>query len=681
MRNPSCKLIVVFALLFILNGVNTDYAKDEKLPKKGNTLKNTKSDNKKYGIDRAITSKSIPQISNPPVTFEENKGQTNKSVKFLARGKDFNLSLSANETVYNVLEANCERSGKENRKRKLKPCRTLSLKMKMAGANEDSIIQGIEETVTKSNYYIGNDPTKWLDDISNYKTVRYRKIYQGIDVIFQGSEQNLEYDFHVLPGADPKMIQLEFEGTEKTKIDRNGNLVFKFKGVELRHQKPVAYQIIDGEKREVFAEFVLLRRNQVGFKVGDYDTSQELIIDPIIYSTYLGGSGADDTNDVAVDSSGNIYLATRASSVDFLNPNLPRMGSHDLDAVVTKLSPDGTQIIYNTLLSGSLYDKYDEPYAIDVDASGNAYVAGYTESKDFPMLNARQTASNTTTGGAEGFITKLSPSGTLLYSTYHGSLNDSYDYVDDIAVDAAGNAYVVGDTSGNNFPVLNAFQPAFGDSRDAYLSKLSPGGDLLYSTYLGGIDTDSALDVAVDNQGNAYVTGQTGIDFPVTANAYRTSGIGFATKFNTNLSGSQSLIYSTYLTDTGKAIAIDKSGNAYIVGSGVSGYVKSSGVKLNSTGSGIHWSFPTINGYVNDVVVDSDGNAYYAEGLEVFSNSYNNGIKIRKISASSGTVVVSETLNGTYRDVPTGIAFGGGYVYVAGYTSSLDFPTTSDAIL
>lgn len=316
MRNPSRKLIVFFTLLFILNGLNTGYAKDEKLSKKGNTPKNTKSDNKKYGIDRAITSKSIPQISNPPITFEENKGQTDKSVKFLTRGKGFNLSLSANETVYNVPEANCERSGKENRKRKLKPCRTLSLKMKMAGANEDSIIQGIEETVTKSNYYIGNDPTKWLDDISNYKTVRYRKIYQGIDVIFQGSEQNLEYDFHVLPGADPKMIQLEFEGMKKTKIDRSGNLVFKFKGVELRHQKPIAYQIIDGEKREVFAEFVLLGKNQVGVKVGDYDSTQELIIDPIIYSTYLGGSGADDTNDVAVDSSGNIYLATRASSLE-----------------------------------------------------------------------------------------------------------------------------------------------------------------------------------------------------------------------------------------------------------------------------------------------------------------------------------------------------------------------------
>ncbi len=206
---------------------------------------------------------------------------------------------------------------------------------------------------------------------------------------------------------------------------------------------------------------------------------------------------------------------------------------NDTDAVVTKLDSSGTQIIYNTFLSGSLYDKYDEPSALDVDASGNVCVAGLTESPDFPMLNARQTVSNTTTGGAEGFITKLSPSGTLLYSTYHGSLNDPYDYVNDIAVDEAGNAYVVGDTSGNDFPVLNAFQTAFGSSRDAYLSKLSPTGSLLYSTYLGGIDADSALGVAVDNQGNAYITGQSGIEFPITSNAYRTSGLGFAANFNT----------------------------------------------------------------------------------------------------------------------------------------------------
>lgn len=208
MRNSSRKSIAFAALLFVLIGLNAGYGKNDESFKKGSNPKNTKSDNKKYGTDKTAASKSIPQMSNPPISFEENKGQTDESVRFLARGRGFDLLLGTNETVYSMPDANCERRGKESKKQNLTPCRTLYLKMKMLGANEAAVIQGFEETVTKSSYYIGNDPTKWLDDISNYKAVRYRKIYQGIDVIFRGSEQNLEYDFHVSPNVDPKLIQL-----------------------------------------------------------------------------------------------------------------------------------------------------------------------------------------------------------------------------------------------------------------------------------------------------------------------------------------------------------------------------------------------------------------------------------------------------------------------------------------
>ena len=232
-------------------------------------------------------------------------GQTDEMIKFISRGGGFDLSLGANETVYYVPDRRCKQRDKEDKKSA--PCRMLSLKMKMSGTNEDAAIHGVGEMVAKSAYYIGNDPTKWLDNISHFKAVRYEQIYNGIDLVFRGSEQNLEYDFHVAPAADPKLIQLEFEGAKNIRIDRKGDLVFRFNGVELRHQKPLAYQMVDGIRREISLNYILLGKNRVGFQVGEYDKSKELVIDPVIYASYLGGTtGGDSVNDIAVGRDGYV---------------------------------------------------------------------------------------------------------------------------------------------------------------------------------------------------------------------------------------------------------------------------------------------------------------------------------------------------------------------------------------
>ena len=611
------------------------------------------------------------------ILFEENKGQTSENIKFLSRGRGFNLFLTQSEVVFQLPNTSCGLPNAKIENRILKPCKTLSLTMKMFGANANALIRGIDQAETLSNYYIGSDQRNWFENINNYRAIRYEQIYEGIDIVFRGIDQKLEYDFHVAPGFAPNIIQVEFEGAKRVEIDSKGSLVFKFKGTQLIHQKPFAYQIVDGRKVAIKVRYVRVGKTRIGFKVGTYDQSKELIIDPIIYSTYLGGSQQDLGKDIAVDSSGNIYLASFVNSTNFLDPELPGNGIDMRDTVVTKLNSSGTQVIYNTFLNGS---NFDEPYAIDVDSFGNAYVGGITDSPDFPLLNARQTTSSTANGGSDGFITKLSSSGTLVYSTYHGSVTDNNDFVEDLNVDSVGNTYVVGKTRGSDFPVLNAYQPALNGVSDAFLSKLSPSGTLLYSTYFGGNFEEDAGDVDVDNQGNAFITGVALSTIPLKNPCYSGSGNGFVAKFDTNVIGGASLIYSSKLTNNGWAIAVDSGGNARVISiTGVGSSGQSKGLKLSPTGNCLSWAFPDTLGTIDDIVVDAEGNSYYVVKLETTSNTFAKGISITK-SLPDGTVADSAILNGTQREIPTGVAYNGGFVYVTGYTSSLDFPTTPDAL-
>ena len=585
------------------------------------------------------------------VAFEENRGQAAQGIKFVATGP-LRLQLTDSSIVF----------GRKST-------------MSFVGANLDTVVTGANPITQTSNYFLGSDSSRWVQNVRNFAAVNYSNLYPGVDAILYSSEGSVRYDFKIAKGFDPKVIKLHFRGISGVAIDANGDLRVRTSEGDLWNRKPIAYQIIQGKRVDVSAEFSRLGKRTFGFKIGTYDPNYDLIIDPLLYATYLGGSRTDFVRDVAVDGSGNIYLASFVNSNDFLNTDPPN-GSNQNAIRVTKLSSDGRSIIYNTLINGS---NTDEPYAIDFDSSGNAYVGGFTTSPDFPLVNARQGTdqTSTTSGGVDGFVTKLNTFGGLVYSTYHGSVSDPFDFVEDLNADSAGNAYVVGKTRGNDFPVLNAFQSTRNGDNDAYVSKLSSSGTLLYSTYFGGgsgADVDAG-DVDVDDQGNAFVTGTASSDgMIVLRNACDTvqSHWGFVARFNTNQSGDASLIFSSKMPNSGFGIALSSTGNAYIMMASLG----SAGFAVSSIGSCISWN-PSVPGIVNDLAIDASGYVYMAEYLE--TTNLTRGVRINKVSPA-GSIVAAANLNGAGRELPEGIAFRNGYVYVAGSTTSTDFPVTQTAV-
>jgi uncharacterized repeat protein (TIGR01451 family) len=538
--------------------------------------------------------------------------------------------------------------------------------MGLVGANPEPQVVGLDELPGKSNYFIGNDPKKWRTSIPHYAKVRYEQVYPGIDLVYYGSTQGqLEYDFIVAPGADPKAITLGFEGSDRLEVDAQGNLLLHFSDGKVRFHKPYVYQEADGTRQEIAGEYVLRGKTEVAFEVVSYDTSQPLIIDPVLsYATYLGGSGDEGGQSLAVDSDGNVYIVGSVDSDGF--PTTPgafqtafgggRRGVLSGDAFVAKLNPDGSALLYSTYLGGSGTDRGN---SIAVDINGNAYVIGSTNSTDFPTFAAFQAVLG---GEDDAFVAKLDAMGSaLVYSTYLGG--NEFDGGLGIKVDPSGSTYLTGLTRSTNFPAsAGAFQTTLGGGTcsdglssfpcaDAFVTKLNAlGSALIYSTYLGGNAVDKGFSIAVDSLGNAYVTGETeSTDFPLQGpfqaafggSTFPVGGDAFVTKFNATGSA---LIYSTYLGG--------------------------SGIEIDS-----------------DIAVDSLGNAYVAGGTESMDfpvaspfQSNLNGTRdafVTKLNAAGSALVYSTYLGGSGRDSATGIAVnGGGNAYVAGFTGSTDFPTT-----
>jgi hypothetical protein len=427
--------------------------------------------------------------------FEANHGQTDEAVRFLSRGSGYSLNLTASEAVLVLEQLDPERKPNPNAKRDAHITQApreakaqgtaVALRMSLIGAARKPLVSGREELPGKANYFIGSDPAKWRTNVPTYAKVHYQNVYPGIDLLYYGNQRQLEYDFTVAPGADPNKIVLDFKGADKIEIDAQGELVLHAAGGDIRQRKPVIYQEINGARHEIDGDYVLKGANRVSFHVAAYDTSRPLIIDPVVlsYSTYLGGSGGDQGYGIAVDANGNAYVTGITASTNF--PTTP--GVFQLNVIggphvfVTKLNPSGSALVYSTYLGGS---GLDYGVAVDVDATGNAYVTGYTLSKDFPTLWALQPIN---LDSYDAFVTKLNPTGSaLVYSTYLGG--GSSDFGLDIAVDATGNTYVSGE-AGANFPTTpGAFQSAFaGGPYDAFVTKLNPSGSaLVYSTYLGG---------------------------------------------------------------------------------------------------------------------------------------------------------------------------------------------------
>ena len=663
-----------------------------------------------------------PQAANPrivdsygklPLSFEANQGQTDSQVKFVSRGTGYSLFLTSTEAVLSL---------------KAPSSSAVVLKMKLVGANPSPQLTGRDELPGKSNYFIGNDPSKWRTNVTTYAKVKYADVYPGVDLVYYGNQRQLEYDFLVAPGADPRAIRLAIDCCEKPRIDQQGDLVLEVDRSEIRLHQPVIYQEINRSRRNIGGKFVMRSGREVGFEIGRYDASKPLIIDPVIsYSTYLGGSGDESVGGIAVDSAGNAYVTGTTNSSDFPTANplqatfsrgicetLP-VGSVTFPcsvAFVTKLNASGTGLIYSTYLGGG---GRDAGRGIAVDFFGNAYVTGIANSVNFPTANAFQAG---TRGHPDAFVTKLNPTGSaLIYSTYLGGSGG--DLGAGIAVDSAGNAYVTGSTSSSDFPTANAFQQTMGGSFDAFVTKLNADGSaLLYSTYLGGSGGDGANGIAVDSSGDTYVTGGTSSnDFP-TVNALQAAyGGGLSDAFVTKLNAAGSaLLYSTYLGgsgsgdngDSGNGIAVDSSGNAYVTGYTDSGdfptvnafqpvyhccngyeYMGDAFVtKLNAAGSALVYS-SHLGGSAYDIgsaiAVDSSGNAY------VTGNTYSHdfptaspfqadyaGAFVTMINAAGSASVYSTYLGASFTDAGAGIAVDSAdNVYVIGTTSSTNFPTAN----
>src|SRR6266850_1667265 len=652
-----------------------------------------------------------------PFSFEPNLGQSDARVKFLARTRGISVFLTATDTV-------------------LSTGRT-AVRMRLVGANSAARIEGLDALPGRSHSFIGRDPSRWRTDVPTYTRVAYRDIYPGIDLVYYGTqERQLEYDFVVGPGADPRAIRLTFDGVDRLELNGTGDLMLHVGDTSLRFGKPLVYQRSEGARRKVAGRWAFENRTTVGFHVGSYDGRRPLVIDPTIaLATYVGGSLTDQAFAIALDASANVYLTGNTNSADFpttmgaFQPTL-RGGA---DAFVVKLNSTFTARTYSTYVGGTTGD--DAGRGIAVDATGNAYVTGFTASTDFPTTpGAFQTAFGG--GGLDAFVVKLNPTGSArVYATYLGGAGSDVGL--GIAIDTAQNAYVTGGTFSANFPTAGGMiQPALAGGRDAFVTQLNAAGTaLVYSTYLGGAGTDVGNAIAVDGTGAAYITGSTicaaapcvsSTDFPTTGGVVQTTrpvgeGAGVTDAFVTKLTPTGVRSYSTFLGgtfgDEGLAIKVDDVGNAFVTGGTSSGGAPPAGfpvtagfdnftgatqaflTKLDPAGAVILFSRSVPTGTLNSVSSDTDGlvppSISTSIGLDAAGNVYVSGSETRAapstarltdaflISFNPAFTLLSPEffVGGTCDDLGLALAIdAAGNAFLAGSTTSADFPFTPGVV-
>jgi len=649
-----------------------------------------------------------------PLSFELNQGQVDEQVKYLARGQGYSLFLTPGAAV---LGLRSEGAGNATR----------WLRLGLEGATTASAISGEEPLAGRSNYFMGNNPAEWRTNIPTFARVRYAQVYPGVNLIYYGREGRLENDFEVTAGSNPKVISWRLEGADRIRVDAAGDLVLTVGGNEVRLQQPRAYQLHGQQQREIPIRYRVHGQN-VSFALGKYNRHQELVIDPVLtYSTYLGGSGGDTAFSVVVDSSGDAYVTGVTASTNFpvsssvyqttnqgdgdvfvtkFNPagngilfstflggtgddipaqilldpagdiflvgsttsvNFPTTSAvfqpsytGDQDAFLTEMKPDGSALIYSTYIGGT---GIDYGTAVTLDSSGNAYVTGSTNSTDFPTKNPFQLGND---GLYDAFVTEVSPTGALVYSTYlGGSLSD---YGTGIAVDGSGDVYVSGYTYSTDFPTQNPMQSTLAGGSDIFITKFTPGSSaLLFSTYLGGSSLDRSLAMIVDSTGNIYLTGDTqSPNFPVTANAYQSTLVGTDNAFITKVApGGSVLVFSTLFgggaTDQASALALDSAKNVYITG-----FTQSS-------------NFPLLDAFQNVMGISGAGTCQSTNLVNLAPNYLCPNAFVAKFTPS-GIPVYSSYLGGNNTNSGQGIAVdSSGAAYVVGGTLSPNFPATAGA--
>ncbi len=619
---------------------------------------------------------ALSALNHLPLRFEANQGQTDRKVRFLSRGQGYTLFLAGDEAVLRLRSHASESA-------------VSVVRMKLAGARAAKAT-GFEPLPAKSNYLLGSDPSQWQRDIPNFSRVKFEEVYPGVDLVYYGTDSDfrlrepggtlrgpqLEFDFVVAPGADPKNIRLVLDAATST-IDAYGDLVIATEGGEVRFHKPVAYQDVpavgsspsaaSGAARKYVAARYGLRRIEnpgsqvenpkfeVSFELASYNPRLPLVIDPVLsYSTFLGGGNADAGYGITADSTGNIFVVGETVSADFPTQNPYQAASNgNTEIFVAKIDAAGATLLYSTYLGGSGVDRLG---GMALDSSGNVYLGGTTSSSNFPTTTgAFQTAIAGDFCGvafcSDAFVAKLKADGTgLAYSTYVGGTGD--DTGSGLSIDSAGSAYLTGYTASAAFPTAAPLQAAPAGGTDSFICKIKPDGSgLVYSTYLGGTSGDFASAIAVDAGGNAFVTGYTlSTDFP-TAGAFQNTNRGASEAFVTGINAAGGAwIFSTYLggtaSDSGRAIATDASGNVYIGGQTTSADFPISATPLQATfGGGTCGTLPCSDGF------------------------------LVKFDPTGATAVYSTYLGGASADQVNGIAVNGAEeVFLTGSTASADFP-------
>ena len=633
-------------------------------------------------------------VAGLPLRFEPNRGQTDAEVDFVARGRDSTLFLTGGDAVLSLQRDE----------------RTYVTRMHLAMGNTRAAATGEHPQTGRSSYFRGKDPEKWITDVQHFSSVRYEEVYPGIDLRYYGNRRLLEYDFIVAANVDPGTISLEFQGIERIEVIESGALVLTLPGTggQVRFAPPVSYQQIDGVRRPVESRYLLSGREQVAFALGPYDASHTLVIDPVLaYGTYLGGSAGERGYTLEADGAGNAYISGYTTSNPF-----PTVGAYDAthnggqDIFVTKLSADGSNILYSTYIGGS---GDEEARDITVTGSGEAIVTGDSNSTNYPVTNG-----SSLKGAVDPVVTRLNADGNgLVYSGYYGG--DTWDNGRGIAVDTSGNAYVTGYTrSSSGFPLTGgAYDLTHGGITEAFVIKLNGSGTVVYGTYLGGSNDEQGLAIVVDGSGNAHVTGYTtGSNFPTTGGAFDTSHNGGEDVFLTVLNAAGSaLVYSTFLgssgDDHGSDITLDTSDNIYLTG-----YARPSGFPFtagayDTTHNGNQDAFVTkfsaaktmvfstfYGGVNNDrgngIRVDTSGRVYVAGDAQsvipVTGDAFQSVMEgfldtfFIVLDAAGTNLVYGTYLGGTKYDYGNALGLdNANNAYIAGQTDSTDFDTTPGA--
>jgi hypothetical protein len=551
-----------------------------------------------------------------PLFFFPNTGQADASVRYIVQTPDLSARFGAGEAIFQVHQQQTA--------------------VRFAGANAAVSIVGREPLAARVNFFLGT--AAWKTDVPTYAKVVYRDLYPGIDLSYGGTGQQVKSEFLAAAGADPGLIRLEY--SERVSLDAEGNLRA---GDLFREGAPEIFQVIGGKNVKIAGRYRLLDQYTVGFEIGPYNRSLPLVIDPTIsYCSYLGGSSTTAITGIALDPGANLYMTGWTDALNFpVDVPYQAVNAGGVDVFVAKLSAAGTGLLYATYIGGRSDDK---GAAIAVDNLGQAYVTGSTTSTNFPLVSSNR---STLGGSTTAFVLKLSAAGnTLLYSGYLGGT--TWEAGTAIAVDSSYNAYVAGDTQSANFPTKNGTQPTFGGNTDAFITKLNPAGRYAFSTFLGGAGIEHAGGIAVDSAGDIFVAGGTSsANFPVVS-AVQGSLAGTQNAFVAKISAAGTVAFSTYLGGSGgtlqqaNAIALDSAGNPYIAGVTNSANFPVSSAAFQNALNGEESAFAT------------------------------------KITANGSAVVYSTYLGGDVSDWAAGIAVdAAGNAYVAGWTSSVNFPQAS----